>query len=101
MYYLRNVLHNYPDEKCITLLENTTEAMSPASVIFIDEIVLSDQQVHWQAAQLDITMMASLGAMERTRAQWLSLLDQAGLVVEEILRYTDEAAESLIIAVVK
>lgn len=75
--------------------------MSPASVIFIDEIALSKHQAHWHAAQLDITMMASLGAMERSRAQWLSLLDQASLVAKEILCYTDEAAESLIIAVVK
>ena len=83
------------------LLQNTIKAMSPSSVIFIDEIALSNHEAHWHAAQLDITMMASLGAMERSRTQWLSLLDQAGLVAKEILRYTDEAAESLIIAAVR
>lgn len=72
--------------------------MSPTSLIFIDEIALPDNEAHWQATQMDITMMASLGAMERSRAHWLSLLDQAGLAAKEILRYTDEAAESLIIA---
>jgi demethylsterigmatocystin 6-O-methyltransferase len=77
------------------------QASSPASIILIDEIVLANGSAHWQAVQLDITMMASLGAMERSHAQWVSLLDAAGLIVENIFSYTEEAAESLIVAVMK
>jgi len=44
-------------------------------------------------------MMASLAGMERSHKQWLSLLDEAGLRMKDVLAYTDEAVENLIIAV--
>jgi len=97
IYYLRNVLHNYPDAKCVELLQRTLEAMGPSSVILIDEIVLADDATHWQAAQLDITMMASVAAMERSHGQWLSLLHGAGLKLESVWKYTEETAESLMV----
>lgn len=50
--------------------------MGPDSAILLDE---SDTRVHWQAAQVDLTMMAALGARERTRTQWTELLDPVGL----------------------
>jgi len=75
--------------------------MGPTSVILIDEIALANDATHWQAAQLDITMMASVAAMERSHGQWLSLLDSAGLKMELILKYTEETAESLMVVTVK
>ena len=44
--------------------------------------------VHWQAAQLDLTMMAALGSVERTREQWCVLMESAKLKLLEIHTYT-------------
>ncbi|KAM7200828.1 S-adenosyl-L-methionine-dependent methyltransferase [Rhypophila sp. PSN 637] len=83
-YYLRNILHDWPDDKCLEILARLKEAFGPESQILIDEMVLPDRGVPWQAASIDLTMMASLGSRERTSGEWKSLLDKAGL---EILRF--------------
>jgi demethylsterigmatocystin 6-O-methyltransferase len=49
---------------------------------------------------VDLTMMASLGGFERTRKEFETLLDTAGLRVLEVHRY-DAKMQSVIIAALK
>lgn len=101
-YYLRNVLHNYPDEKCRAILRNLVDAMDKASsVILIDEMVLPNFGAPWQATQLDITMMSALAATERTKKQWVELLQSADLMVSEMYPYTKSLQDTLIAVVPK
>ncbi|KAI9708795.1 MAG: hypothetical protein M1820_003750 [Bogoriella megaspora] len=100
-YYLRNILHDWPDEKCIAILKNLIPAMGQESRILIDEMVVPAVGAHWQATQLDLTMMAALGSKERTKEQWYALLEAAGLKIERILPYTEPFKDSVIIAVPK
>lgn len=72
--------------------------MEKDSVILIDEMALPDVKVHWQASQLDIFMMLSLGAMERTVTQWHILLESVGLKIVKIHTYTDLLKDSIIVA---
>lgn len=71
----------------------------PESVILIDEMVLSDSNVPWQATQQDLIMMCALASMERTREQWFALLKSAGLKVERMYEYTTSLQDSVIVAV--
>ncbi|MCJ1394031.1 hypothetical protein MMC18_006909 [Xylographa bjoerkii] len=98
-YYLRNILHDYPDERCLLILKQLKDAMGKESVILIDEMVLQDSGAHWRATQLDLTMMACLGAMERTKKQWHALLEAAGLRIVGIHTYTELLQDSVIAAV--
>ena len=98
-YYLRNILHDWPDEKCRVILENTKSAMTADSVIIIDEMVIPSQNVPWRAAQLDITMMTCLAAQERTQKQFEAVLTSAGLKLVKVLRYTEELGDSILVAV--
>lgn len=100
-YYFRNIFHDYPDEKCILLLQQTTKAMEKDSLILIDEMILPNQGMHWHATLSDINMMASLAGMERTERQWIAMLDLAGLRVQQIYPYTEKLRESIIVAVPK
>lgn len=100
-YYMRNIMHDYPDAKCIQILQNTKAAMTAESVILIDEMVLSNQGVHWLGASLDILMMCVLAAIERTEKQWHDLLDAAGLKIRDIYTYTEDLRDSIIVAVPK
>ena len=97
-YYLRHVLHNWPDEKCVEILKATIGALGTDSSIVIDEVVLPDMGVPWQAAYLDMTMMISLGGIERTRKEYENLLDQAGLRITNVHQY-DAKMQSVIFAV--
>jgi demethylsterigmatocystin 6-O-methyltransferase len=98
---MRQILHDYPDDKCIELLHLTMAAMDQDSVILIDEMVIPDAEAHWHTAQIDINMMAHLASMERTVAQWHKLLDAAGLSIQGIHSYSKYIGESIIVAVPK
>ena len=100
-YYLRNIMHDYSDDKCALILRQITKAMNQDSVILIDDMILPNQGANWHATQLDLTMMASLGAMERTEKQWYALMDSAGLKIKSICTYTAELRDSIIVAVPK
>ena len=100
-YYLRHVLHNWTEADSIKILQTTTPALGPDSRIVIDEVVLPDVNVPWQSAYLDITMMASFGAVERTKTEWESLIDQAGLKIVEIHQYDAHKMQAVIVAVPK
>ncbi|MCJ1405556.1 hypothetical protein MMC11_008784 [Xylographa trunciseda] len=100
-YYMRNVLHDYPDDKCLPILTHCIAAMDADSRILVDEMVRPNEGVPWQAAQLDLAMMAALGSQERTIAQWYALLDRAGLKVVEIHTYGLSLQDSIIVAVPK
>ncbi len=95
-YYLRNVLHDWPDDKCQLILSQLASAMTPGySKIILNELVLPDQRCGIIAAQVDITMMACLAATERSERQWHEVADSAGLKIEKIWTDVPEA-ESII-----
>ncbi|KAL1974651.1 hypothetical protein VTN31DRAFT_4855 [Thermomyces dupontii] len=100
-YYLRTVLHDWSDEKCIQILKNLIPAMAPDSQILIDEMALPATGVHWWSACLDLHMYAVLGALERTEDQWKELLEKAGLKFVEIRPYQPVMRHSIIIAELK
>lgn len=94
-------MHDHPDDRCIVILGQIRKAMNEDSVILVDDMILPNQGAHWHATQLDLTMMASLGAMERTEKQWHSLMDLAGLKIKSICTYTPDFRDSIIVAVPK
>lgn len=96
-YYLRRILHDYPDAKCIELLRLQAAAMSSGSTILVDEIVLPDVGVHWQAAEMDLALMSILASMERTKGQWSQLVKEAGLSIQEIYTYSSVLESSVMI----
>ena len=96
---MRNIMHDYSDDKCIQILHQIKSAMTDDSVILIDEMVLPNEGSHWLAATLDLMVMSSLGAMERTEKQWQSLLGAAGFKVESVFTYTEDVRDSVIVAI--
>ncbi|KAL9090484.1 MAG: hypothetical protein Q9165_005245 [Trypethelium subeluteriae] len=100
-YYMRNILHDYPDEAGAKILRQLVTAMDKDSVILIDEMVLPTTGTHWRAAQLDFTMMSAMAAMERTEQQWKDLLDKAGLKIKKVVVYNEQLRDSIIVVIPK
>jgi demethylsterigmatocystin 6-O-methyltransferase len=94
-YYLRNILHDYPDDKALVILKNTMAAMGPESVILIDDIIIPDKGAHPHATEQDMVMLTTLASIERTQKQWDSLLSSAGLRVLQRPVYLEETGDSL------
>ncbi|KAL2829264.1 hypothetical protein BDW59DRAFT_170655 [Aspergillus cavernicola] len=83
-YFLSNITHDHPDDKCVTILKNIVSAMGPDSVILINDMVLPNSGAHWHVTQVDLTMMTMLAALERTLEQWYELMEKAGLRINKI-----------------
>ncbi|KAF2795939.1 methyltransferase B [Melanomma pulvis-pyrius CBS 109.77] len=99
-YYLRHILHDWTDADCVRILSSIVPAMGPESRLVIDEIVLPNVNVPWQAAYMDLTMMASLGGIERTRKEYESLLEKVGLRIVDLKTY-DAKMQAVILAALK
>lgn len=96
---MRNILHDYPDEKCRIILGHLKDAMGPDSAILIDDMVIPETDAHWHATQIDMVMMTVLASTERTVDQWHALLESAGLKAKKIVKYTVSLGDSIIMAV--
>ena len=98
-YYFRSIFHDWPFEKCQTILLNQIGALSPEySKILIHEYVLPDANCPPGQASLDIQMMGLNCGQERSEREWRELLTIVGLRVEGIWK-DSTGAESVIEAV--
>ncbi|KIJ38737.1 hypothetical protein M422DRAFT_231092 [Sphaerobolus stellatus SS14] len=104
-YYLRYILHAFPDSDCQTILSNVRKAMGPNSRLLIHEFVLQhavrdssgaavDQAPepllpNYGAGRIrlyhqDINMMITLNSKERTLEEFIELAEQTGFKFENL-----------------
>ncbi|KAJ5197301.1 hypothetical protein N7449_007780 [Penicillium cf. viridicatum] len=83
-YYLRTVLHDWPDKQSLLALARVREAMIDDSVLLINENTLPEVGASSFSVSLDINMMNIFAALERTEKQWVDLLERAGFRVVKI-----------------
>ncbi|KAI0111116.1 O-methyltransferase [Nemania sp. FL0031] len=98
IYYLRNVLHNYYDEKSRKILRRIVDAMGPTSRVLIGEMILPTTAAAGSDPFpffMDLNMFME-GGIERTEEHWAQLLKEAGLQVERIWRQPDNPVQSTI-----
>ncbi|KAL8824799.1 MAG: hypothetical protein Q9191_004810 [Dirinaria sp. TL-2023a] len=100
-YYLRRVMHDWPDASAAKILQHLKAAMNADSKILIDEVVLPEMNVHWHAAMADICMGFAFGGKERTRRQWEDLVEEAGLRLEQVHTYNISTYNSIVVLAVK
>ncbi|KAK2128743.1 S-adenosyl-L-methionine-dependent methyltransferase [Fusarium oxysporum II5] len=93
-YFMRLILHDWPDAECAAILSHLRDAMAKGySRLLINETVLRDVGAPWQQTSLDWTMMGMLVNRERSESQWHQLLNDAGL---KITRIYHKGTESVI-----
>ncbi|KAL4970593.1 S-adenosyl-L-methionine-dependent methyltransferase [Aspergillus stella-maris] len=91
-YYIRTVLHDFPDKQALTALKHIRDAMAPDSVLLIYEhMVPEGPNVPPLAAMLDFHMMETLGSLERTEQQWVELIEKSGFVNVKVHKGTSES----------
>jgi hypothetical protein len=84
-YYLKMVLHDWPDDACRDILSQLKQALEPGySKILINEIVVPEQSAEWYTTGLDLLMMVTHSAIERRERQWKALVESVGLKVIKI-----------------
>ncbi|KAF2999571.1 hypothetical protein E8E14_003746 [Neopestalotiopsis sp. 37M] len=98
-YYLRNVLHDFPDHVCQKILEQIKASMTADSVVLIDEMVLPESNAPSRAAQMDMAMLLCLAAKERSVKEWKDLLHSAGFKIVQQYTYSKEFQDAVLVAV--
>ncbi|UNI20306.1 hypothetical protein JDV02_006406 [Purpureocillium takamizusanense] len=98
-YYLRLILHDWPDEQCGVILSHLRDAMAPGySRLIINDLVLPDRGASWRQTSLDMVMMALLVSQERTESQWRALLEGAGLRMSGVWHKEGESVIEAVLA---
>ena len=82
-YYLRYILHDWPQKQARVILENIVAVMAEDSVVLINDMVLPVRGLEPFEAKMDWHMM-QLGSLERTEEQWRELVESCGLQIKKI-----------------
>ncbi|KAH7319450.1 O-methyltransferase-domain-containing protein [Rhexocercosporidium sp. MPI-PUGE-AT-0058] len=83
-YYLRSILHDWPDKQALEILARIKEAMDEKSILLVNENATPEVGASLFEAQGDIQMMAAFGSSDRTSKQFEELLDTAGFTLVKI-----------------
>ena len=81
-YFLHSILHDWPENKALEILTHVRAAMEPGYTKVLPlETAMPERakDVPPIMAALDISMMSNFAALERTKKQWMQLLERAGL----------------------
>jgi len=97
IYFVKNIIHDWPDKESVIILSNIRKAMKPSSRLLIEEFVLQElggkdavesapepllpnygagKILHYK---VDLTMLAVLNSKERTLNEFIELGKQANL----------------------
>ncbi|KAH6676315.1 putative sterigmatocystin 8-O-methyltransferase precursor [Halenospora varia] len=94
-YYFRQIFHNNDDATCLKILASHIPALSPESVILIDDKVLPDDEGEVGRVEkeypsaLALAMLVMFKGVERKEGQWRRLIGEAGLEIKSIRQFTD------------
>ena len=89
-YILKYIIHDWDDERAVTILTRCREAIEPGATLLLIEQVLPARleagAAAWQAARLDLQMLVlTSGGRERTESGFRRLLADAGFELRRVI----------------
>ena len=84
-YIMKHIIHDWDDERALTILKNIRQAMNPDGRVLVVESVIADGNGQDFGKLLDIEMLVSPGGKERTAAEYEDLFRRAGLRLTKIV----------------
>jgi ubiquinone/menaquinone biosynthesis C-methylase UbiE len=91
-YVLRHIIHDWDEEKCLTILRNCHRAMSSDSKLLVIESVIPSGNEPFAGKFLDLVMLLIPGGKERTEAEYRKLLEQAGFELARVIQTGTEVS---------
>ena len=85
LHLLKQVVHDWDDERAMLLLRNCHRALRPAGRVVLVEMVLPEDNRPSPAQAMDLNMLVLLGGRERTEAEYRRLLQEAGFRLERVI----------------
>jgi hypothetical protein len=92
-YAMKSVIHDWDDDRSVTILKNCAAAMrAPRGKIILMEFWVSGMNEPGMAKWIDIEMLAIAGGRERTEAEYAALFAKAGLRLARVVRMASPIA---------
>jgi SAM-dependent methyltransferase len=84
-YVLSHIIHDWDEERALTVLRNCHEAMGPNGRLLLVESVVPPGDEPHPAKMLDMLMLVCTGGMERTEDEYADLLGRAGFRLMRVI----------------
>jgi hypothetical protein len=83
---LKNIVHDWTDEKALQILRNVRRAAGPQARLLLVEIVVREHDRDCPGNWADLEMLLNLGSRERTADEYRELLSQAGFRMTRVVQ---------------
>jgi len=86
LYLLKNILHDWSDEECVTILGHCEKALASDGAVVVVEMLVGEPggPKPTLAPPMDLNMLVMLPGRERTEAQFAELFARAGLKLVKV-----------------
>jgi hypothetical protein len=84
-YLLSHIIHDWDEDRCLTILTNCRRAMKSTGRLLIIEMVLPAGDAPHPGKMLDIVMLVIPGGQERTEQEYGTLLGKAGFRLTRVV----------------
>lgn len=84
-YIMKHIIHDWDDERSVTILKNIHSAMNENGKLFIVEVVVPTGNDPHFSKIMDLEMLVSPGGIERTDVEYEELLATAGFRLTRII----------------
>jgi len=83
---IKKVIHDWDDRRAAAILRNCRKSMLPNGKVLLAETLVPPGDQPDPIKGIDVVMLAVTGGLERSEAQYASLLDAAGLRLERVIQ---------------
>ncbi|ORA85653.1 hypothetical protein BST31_25370, partial [Mycobacterium marseillense] len=85
-YVMKNVIHDWPDDKAIAILGTIKAAAPSGAKLLLLEMVVPDHDREFLGHYADMEMLVLAGALERGLEQWTDLLRRGGFRLQRVVQ---------------
>jgi hypothetical protein len=85
VYILKNVLHDWNDDRALQILKNCRRAMRAQAKLLVIEVVLPLVDDPAFGSLLDLNMLVMSGGQERTKDEYCRLLESSGFRLTQVI----------------
>jgi hypothetical protein len=89
-YLLKWIIHDWDDERVVTLLKNCHRAMAAHGKVLVIEAVIPPGNTPFFHKWMDLTMLVMVGGHERTAAEYRALFGATGFKLTQITPTSSE-----------